>query len=95
VTTWKELITIFKIANGKKAIAPTQYNPASTRGHCILVFEADMPHPTKRGVRRAGRLYVCDLAGAEPAASGLFFFISLFLNNLLQVNIVFHILTFY
>ena len=69
VETWNELIAVFKIANGKKAIAPTQYNPASTRGHCILVFEADMPHPTKRGVRRAGRLYVCDLAGAEPAAT--------------------------
>lgn len=60
---------IFKKANSKKAIAPTQYNRASTRGHCILVFEADMPHPTKQGIRRTGRLYVCDLAGAEPAAS--------------------------
>ena len=69
IESWTDLIDTFKIANSKKAIAPTQFNPASTRGHCILVFEAEMPHPTKRGVRRAGRLYVCDLAGAEPAAS--------------------------
>ena len=66
--TWAELTATFKKANGKKAIAPTQFNPASTRGHCILVFEAKMPHPTKDGVSRCGRLYVCDLAGAEPAA---------------------------
>ena len=69
IKNWTDLIATFKTANAKKAIAPTQFNPASTRGHCILVFEAEMPHPTKRGVRRAGRLYVCDLAGAEPAAS--------------------------
>jgi chromosome segregation ATPase len=66
--SWEELTTTFKKANAKKAIAPTQFNPASTRGHCILVFEAKMPHPTLNGVSRCGRLYVCDLAGAEPAA---------------------------
>ena len=27
-----------------------------------------MPHPQLEGVSRTGRLYVCDLAGAEPAA---------------------------
>jgi hypothetical protein len=69
IQSWHHLIETFKTANGKKAIAATQFNQASTRGHCILVFEADMPHPTKQGVRRTGRLYVCDLAGAEPAAS--------------------------
>ena len=68
VTSWHELRETFKRANGRKAIAPTQFNNASTRGHCILVFEANMPHPHERGVRRSGRLYVCDLAGAEPAA---------------------------
>lgn len=47
IVSWTELIHTFKTANAKKAIAPTQYNRASTRGHCILVFEADMPHPTK------------------------------------------------
>ena len=69
MTSWHELRTVFKTANAKKAIAATQYNHASTRGHCILVFEAEMPHPSKPGVKRTGRLYVCDLAGAEPAAS--------------------------
>ena len=69
IKSWTELTKTFKKANAKKAIAPTQYNPASTRGHCILVFEAKMPHPTLQGVSRTGRLYVCDLAGAEPAAN--------------------------
>jgi chromosome segregation ATPase len=68
VTSWHELRVAFKGANARKAIAPTQFNHASTRGHCILVFEAKMPHPQQEGVSRTGRLYVCDLAGAEPAA---------------------------
>ena len=68
IKSWTELTSTFKKANGKKAISPTQFNHASTRGHCILVFEAKMPHPSLSGVSRCGRLYVCDLAGAEPAA---------------------------
>jgi hypothetical protein len=29
--------------NQRKAIAPTQFNPMSTRGHCIMVLEVEMP----------------------------------------------------
>ena len=31
---WKQLCEIFQEANGRKAIALTQFNPMSTRGHC-------------------------------------------------------------
>lgn len=32
-------------ATGRKAVAPTQFNPNSTRGHCILMLELERPHP--------------------------------------------------
>ena len=54
INTWTELTRTFKRANGRKAIAPTQFNNASTRGHCILVFEAKMPHPQHSGITRVG-----------------------------------------
>jgi hypothetical protein len=30
-------------ANAKKAISPTQFNHQSTRGHCIMTLECNMP----------------------------------------------------
>jgi Kinesin motor domain len=54
-------------ANAKKAIAPTQFNHQSTRGHCIMTLEVEMPHPTNPEMKQKGRMYVCDLAGTEPA----------------------------
>ena len=82
-------------ANARKAIAPTQFNPMSTRGHCIMVLEVEMPHHENEGIfelkslylqspifitnfvdksivfstgmKQRGRVYVCDLAGTEPA----------------------------
>ena len=39
----------------------------STRGHCIMLLEVEMPHPETEGLKQRGRLYVCDLAGTEPA----------------------------
>lgn len=65
--SWNELREVFQKANGRKAIAPTQFNPMSTRGHCIMVLEVEMPHPETEGMKQRGRLYVCDLAGTEPA----------------------------
>jgi hypothetical protein len=65
--SWNELREQFQIANSRKAIAPTQFNPMSTRGHCIMVLEVEMPHPETEGMKQRGRLYVCDLAGTEPA----------------------------
>jgi hypothetical protein len=65
--TWNDLRTTFQQANARKAIAPTQFNPMSTRGHCIMVLEVEMPHPENEGMKQRGRLYVCDLAGTEPA----------------------------
>jgi hypothetical protein len=54
-------------ANDRKAIAPTQFNPQSTRGHCIMTFEVDKPDPDHEGMKQRGRLYVCDLAGTPSA----------------------------
>lgn len=67
IHSWNELRSVFQIANGRKAIAPTQFNPMSTRGHCIMTLEVEMPHPETEGMKQRGRVYVCDLAGTEPA----------------------------
>ncbi len=70
--SWNDLREQFQIANSRKAIAPTQFNPMSTRGHCIMVLEVEMPHPETEGMKQRGRLYVCDLAGTEPAGDIVF-----------------------
>ena len=66
---WNELRTNFQASNTRKAIAPTQFNHQSTRGHCIMILEVETPHPKMEGMKQKGRLYVCDLAGTEPAVS--------------------------
>ncbi len=70
--SWNDLREQFQIANSRKAIAPTQFNPMSTRGHCIMVLEVEMPHPENEGMKQRGRVYVCDLAGTEPAGDIVF-----------------------
>jgi len=65
--TWDDLRKAFMAANARKAIAPTQFNHQSTRGHCIMTLEIEMPHPELKGRKQRGRVYVCDLAGQEPA----------------------------
>jgi len=67
INSWNDLRQQFQIANSRKAIAPTQFNPMSTRGHCIMVLEVEMPHPDNSEMKQRGRVYVCDLAGTEPA----------------------------
>jgi hypothetical protein len=37
--TWDDLRATFLTANARKAIAPTQFNPQSTRGHCVMTLE--------------------------------------------------------
>ena len=71
ITTWSSLLKLLQEANTKKHIAPTQFNPSSTRGHCILFYEVDMPKKMRNGstLIKTARMYVCDLAGAEPAAA--------------------------
>ena len=64
---WNDLRTTFLAANGRKAIAPTQFNPQSTRGHCIMTLEVIMPKEGSTTSKQRGRIYVCDLAGTEPA----------------------------
>lgn len=64
---WKDLRKQFMAANTKKAIAPTQFNHQSTRGHCIMTLELEKPDPDREGMKQRGRVYVCDLAGTEPA----------------------------
>lgn len=67
INNWNELRHTFTIANGRKAIAPTQFNAMSTRGHCVMVLEVEMPNPDNEAMKLRGRVYVCDLAGTEPA----------------------------
>lgn len=64
---WNDLRKHFMAANAKKAIAPTQFNHQSTRGHCIMTLEVEKPDPEREGMKQKGRVYVCDLAGTEPA----------------------------
>ncbi|KAE9137335.1 hypothetical protein PF010_g1339 [Phytophthora fragariae] len=64
---WNDLRRTFMAANAKKAIAPTQFNHQSTRGHCIMTLEVEKPDPEREGMKQRGRVYVCDLAGTEPA----------------------------
>jgi hypothetical protein len=72
LTDWPELCKIFQVANGRKAIAPTQFNPMSTRGHCIMTLEVEKPNDNNKSLKQKGRLYVCDLAGTEPAGDIFF-----------------------
>mgnify|MGYP000035023279 CR=1 FL=1 len=65
--TWDDLRTTFLTANARKAIAPTQFNPQSTRGHCIMTLEVNKPKEDDNTMRMRGRVYICDLAGTEPA----------------------------
>jgi hypothetical protein len=67
ISSWDDLRKTFTQANARKAIAPTQFNPMSTRGHCIMVLEVEMPQPENPDMKQRGRVYVCDLAGTEPA----------------------------
>jgi hypothetical protein len=67
LTDWKQLCEIFQEANARKAIAPTQFNPMSTRGHCIMTLEVQKPKDDNPDQKDKGRVYVCDLAGTEPA----------------------------
>ncbi|CBJ27270.1 conserved unknown protein [Ectocarpus siliculosus] len=67
LNSWDDLRQAFRAANARKAIAPTQFNHQSTRGHCIMTLEVEMPHPDMPGMKQKGRVYVCDLAGTEPA----------------------------
>jgi hypothetical protein len=67
IADWDELRNTFVVANARKAIAPTQFNPQSTRGHCVMVLEVEMPKPDDPATKQRGRIYVCDLAGTEPA----------------------------
>ncbi|CAM9484778.1 unnamed protein product [Phaeothamnion confervicola] len=72
LSSWDDLRARFAAANARKAIAPTQFNHQSTRGHCIMTLEVEMPHPTQPGLKQKGRVYVCDLAGTEPAGDIVF-----------------------
>lgn len=64
---WPMLCQTFKDANKRKAIAATQFNHQSTRGHCIMVLEVEKLVDGDKNKKQKGRLYVCDLAGTEPA----------------------------
>ena len=74
--SWDRFSDTFTKAHRRKAVAPTQFNRISTRGHCILNLVFEKPRDDGFGnevdgfgnvKRQKGRIYVCDLAGAEPA----------------------------
>mmetsp|Transcript_73075 Transcript_73075/g.174096 ORF Transcript_73075/g.174096 Transcript_73075/m.174096 type:complete len:1082 (+) Transcript_73075:101-3346(+) len=65
--SWKDFRQAFMSANARKAISPTQFNHQSTRGHCIMTLEVEKPMEDDPSRKQRGRLYVCDLAGTEPA----------------------------
>ena len=65
--SWDDLRKTFKKSNARKAISPTQFNHQSTRGHCIMTLEVNKPKADDVEMRQKGRIYVCDLAGTEPA----------------------------
>ena len=67
LNSWDDLRNTFLAANARKAIAPTQFNHQSTRGHCIMTIEVMMPDEEDPNMKKRGRVYVCDLAGTEPA----------------------------
>lgn len=67
LTDWNHLRATFKRANARKAISPTQFNHQSTRGHCIMTLEVKMPVDGDVTMMQRGRVYICDLAGTEPA----------------------------
>ena len=73
LNSWDELRSTFLAANARKAIAPTQFNHQSTRGHCIMTIEVVMPDEKDPDLKKRGRVYVCDLAGTEPAGTSRFF----------------------
>lgn len=37
-----------------------------------MTLEVEMPHPDMPGMKQKGRVYVCDLAGTEPAGDIVF-----------------------
>lgn len=37
-----------------------------------MTLEVEMPHPEMAGMKQKGRVYVCDLAGTEPAGDIVF-----------------------
>ena len=67
IKSWDDLRATFLTANARKAISPTQFNHQSTRGHCIMTIEVEKPNDDNSDMKDRGRLYVCDLAGTEPA----------------------------
>ena len=71
VDSWDHLCKLFQQSNARKAISPTQFNHQSTRGHCIMTLEVEKPSDDNPDMKQRGRLYVCDLAGTEPAGRGL------------------------
>ena len=61
IKDWDDLRHTFMAANSRKAIAPTQFNHQSTRGHCIMTLELEKPHPEREGVNEVWGMMWCDL----------------------------------
>ena len=68
LNTFEDLCVAVRSANQRKAISATQFNHQSTRGHCILQLEITKPADDNPAQQVKCRMYVCDLAGTEPAA---------------------------
>lgn len=67
VRDWAQLCGLFERANRMKQTAATQWSPSSTQGHTICVFQVETPLAGGT-TRQVSQLYVCDMAGSDPAS---------------------------
>ena len=66
VKSWDDFREVFQKANARKAIAPTQFNPMSTRGHCIMVLEVEILMKPSPLLRSVGRILYLGSCWTEP-----------------------------
>lgn len=59
----KEVMEVLALAQSRRCVKATQSNAESSRSH--MVFTLHFECTTKGGIKRIGRLNICDLAGSE------------------------------
>jgi len=63
VSCEEEVIQILNIAQQRRCIKATKSNEESSRSH--LIFSLKYVHTSSDGIKRSGKLNICDLAGSE------------------------------
>ena len=54
VNDWEEFLVVMRSASERRACASTQFNPFSTRGRCILIFDVERPNSALPGTNTKG-----------------------------------------